>query len=192
MDDLFSILIYLIIIISFLSSIFKKKKPQSPPPQRRVPQSGDFDVQPPAKTTGSDDYDILREIEKMFKTGAEGSGTSPKPARTMEIPESSENAPSSENINYEQYTSAGESGRTASEHEATTAEHIYQEYVKKPLKIDKKTEEQAKKFQALLEWKASGQDIIVRNLIRKMKNPDTIREYIMFSEILGKPKALRR
>ncbi len=27
---------------------------------------------------------------------------------------------------------------------------------------------------------------------RKLKNPTTVREYILFSEILGKPKALRR
>lgn len=192
MDDLFSILIYLIIIISFLSSIFKKKKPQNPPPQRRVPQNRDFDVQSPARTTGSDDYDILREIENMFKTGTGSSDTSPRPARTMETSESSENAPSSENINYEQYSPVSESGKTASEHEATAGEHIYQEYIQKPRKVDKKTEEQAMKFQALLERKTSAREINMQSLIKKIKNPASFREYIIVSEILGKPKAIRR
>ena len=63
MDDYFQYLLFLFIIISLLSSFFKKKNKPENKPERPLPD-------PPAKPQRSsqqEDYDIMKEIEKMFK-----------------------------------------------------------------------------------------------------------------------------
>jgi hypothetical protein len=72
MDDIFQILIWLFIIISFFASFFKKKEPpKQQTPQRRYGNREDnFPVKDqPAASAGKEEYDILREIENMFRTG---------------------------------------------------------------------------------------------------------------------------
>ena len=71
MDNIFEILIYLIIIVSFLSSIFKKKKQQQQRPPARQPQHEETyqtEVSVP-QTEKKEEYDILRELEDFFKVG---------------------------------------------------------------------------------------------------------------------------
>ncbi|HSL89763.1 MAG TPA: hypothetical protein VK870_10700, partial [Ignavibacteriaceae bacterium] len=79
MDNFFEILIYLFIIVTFLSSIFKKKKPVPQKPEARVPQQReevDISYSPeqemestPVKSSSTDEYDILKELEQFFKVG---------------------------------------------------------------------------------------------------------------------------
>jgi hypothetical protein len=47
-------------------------------------------------------------------------------------------------------------------------------------------------FEESLERKESVYSSIALTVKSKIKNPSTLKEYIIFSEILGKPKALRR
>jgi len=47
-------------------------------------------------------------------------------------------------------------------------------------------------FEASLDKKDIAFSSIALAVKSKMKNPSTLKEYIIFSEILGKPKALRR
>src|SRR3989304_2618315 len=130
MDDYFQYLIYLFIIISFLSSIFRKKdKPQSKP--------GEPTPNPPVKpkrSTSQEDYDILKEIENMFKTQSPQAEAKP------------------EKISIE--------GR---KHE-TDSKNL----MKKRQVVD-----------------AS------KTLKQKFKRPSTLKEYVIISEILGKPKAFQ-
>ena len=153
-------------------------------PRERIPSDEETSVQSPPAKKEVDDYDILREIENMFKTGPEReSGIPGRPVPT--------GAESGRDKNIKGFPPK-ESVWTKSEHEKTRSEHMYQEFVKEPVKIDSKTEEQAKRFQALLERKTAEQKTSVNVLIQKIKNPATFREYILVSEILGKPKAFRR
>lgn len=213
MDDLFQIIIYGIIIISFLSSFFKKKEQPKPPvpgtkPKDSVsykPQSAG--TQPTYSQQNQDEYDILKEIENLFK-GEVNAPAPPKqtqPAaqdyyRDHEIKErnieSSEDErfyrdvqkrPSVENrLSLEE--SANLENRTNLERK-TAIEQL--SYAKARPKIDSKTEKDAEKFEMVLsalEKRSTKQN----QFVRKIKNPVTVREYILFSEILGKPKALRR
>src|SRR5574338_76178 len=74
MDDLFQYLIWGIIIFSFLSSFFKKKEPpkQTPLPKAKQPDVISYpkqqsDVERIAVSQKQDEYDILRELENLFK-----------------------------------------------------------------------------------------------------------------------------
>jgi hypothetical protein len=64
-------------------------------------------------------------------------------------------------------------------------------WTKKKSKIDPKVEASAKEFEKVLAGPRK-QRAAITDFNRKLKNPSTVREYILFSEILGKPKALRR
>ena len=100
MDDIFKILIWGIIIFSFLRPLFKKRqtdnKTRAAKPKDDNTQFGDSSVKeyesvpPPTK---NDEYDILKEIENMFKgnVGApQQQQTKPKRTDNYDVYESSE------------------------------------------------------------------------------------------------------
>ena len=185
MDNLFEILIYVIIIISFLSSIFKKKKQQQQKPPVRQPQQEEYsqaDVSVP-QTQAKEEYDILKELEVFFKVGDES------PIKKVPVPqEQPESVPVSE-----------EHRRTESWHEPTVSEHVTEEWERKKAEVkkiissvDTSIEKKAALFEQSLEKKDISYSSFAIAVKLKMKNPSTLKEYIIFSEILGRPKALRR
>ena len=185
MDNVFEILIYVIIIISFLSSIFKKKKQQQQRPPAQQPQSDDYyqaKVELP-KAEKKEEYDIMRELEDFFKVGNEPTESSiPEPQTQTEI------APSME-----------EHLKTDSWHTQTKSEHVVDQWeqkrseVKKILgSVDSAIEKKAAMFEESLGKKEAIYNSLALAVKSKMKTPSTLKEYIIFSEILGKPKALRR
>lgn len=185
MDNIFEILIYVIIIISFLSSIFKKKKQQQQKPPARAPQQEEYpqaDVTI-AQTQPKEEYDVLRELEDFFKVGEE-------PTR-QQIPVP---VPPQPNIpNMEEHV------RTDSWHAKTESEHYVNEWERKKSEVkkiissvDSSIEKKAALFEASLDKKDATFNSIALAVKAKMRNPSTLKEYIIFSEILGKPKALRR
>jgi hypothetical protein len=188
MDNVFEILIYLIIIVSFLSSIFKKKRQQQQQ-KPSIPQSqSDEYVQPEVvvpQTEKKEDYDILRELEDFFKVGEEpGRQQIPVPV-PQELPK--------------KMTPIEEHNRTESWQTPTKSEHYVDEWEQKKSEVkkiissvDSSIEKKAAMFEASLDKKDTTYSSIALAVKSKMKNPSTLKEYIIFSEILGKPKALRR
>jgi type IV secretory pathway VirB10-like protein len=188
MDNFFEILIYVIIIVSFLSSIFKKKKQQQqkPPAQANQPEEytqADVSV---AQTQPKEEYDVLKEIEDFFKVGGNIPGqeetTVAQPEEPISIIQTKEQA------------------KSDSWHTPTASEHAYsdnwerksEEVKKKISQVDSGIEKQAAKFEeSLVKIKPNASEII-SSVKTKFKNPSTLKEYIIFSEILGKPKAFRR
>ena len=187
MDNLFEILIYVIIIISFLSSIFKKKKQQQKPPVQQ-PNEEDYyqteqaEVSAP-QTERKEEYDILKELEVFFKVGTE-------PTK-QEVPVPQE--PPKKLTTIEEQTRT-ESWRTPtlSEHVADVWERKKEEVSKRVARVDSSVEKKAAMFEESLERQESVYSSIALSVKSKIKNPSTLKEYIIFSEILGKPKALRR
>lgn len=203
MDDLFQYLIWGIIIFSFLSSFFKKKEPpkQTPLPKAKSPESVSYpqqsDVDRVVVSQKQDEYDILRELENLFK----GEIKTPVPQKQKQVDpyddyESNEikdkdldlvvdkrmqrNVEDKKPIgSRETYDNKNVSRRSVSDRQA-------QQKI-----INPKIEEQAKAFERVLAGPLQ-QRTTVTEFNRKLKNPRTVREYILFSEILGKPKALRR
>ena len=185
MDNVFEILIYLIIIISFLSSIFKKKKQQQQKPPVRQPQQEEYsqaEVSIP-QTQSKEEYDILKELEVFFKVGTE-------PTK-QEIPVPQE--PPKKITHLEEQT------RREIWQERTESEHLVEDWegkkaqVKKRMaRVDSSVEKKAALFEESLVKKEAVFSSIALTVKSKIAIPSTLKEYIIFSEILGKPKALRR
>ena len=51
------------------------------------------------------------------------------------------------------------------------------------------TEERAKEFERQLNKKEYNSDWFSKNITNKLQNPESLKDYIIISEILGKPKA---
>jgi hypothetical protein len=188
MDNLFEILIYVIIIISFLSSIFKKKKQQQQKPPVGQPRQEDYyqaeqtEVSVP-QTQSKEEYDILKELEVFFKVGTEPT----KP----EIPVPQEPQRKITHIE-EQTRRESWQTRTESEHGIEDWEGKKAEVKKRMARIDSSVEKKAALFEESLGKKEAVFSSIALTVKSKTANPSTLKEYIIFSEILGKPKALRR
>lgn len=188
MDNVFEILIYLIIIISFLSSIFKKKKQQQQKPPVQQPQQEDYyqteqaEVSAPPSQS-KEEYDILKELEVFFKVGTE-------PTK-QEIPVPQESPKKITHLE-EQTRREIWQERNESEHLVEDWEQKKAEVKKRMARVDSGIEKQAAKFEELLVRKETALSSIALTVKSKISNPSTLKEYIIFSEILGKPKALRR
>ena len=187
MDNVFEILIYVIIIISFLSSIFKKmKKPKQPPVQRPLPEEySQREVSVP-QTQQKEEYNILREIEDFFKVESELPRKEKTTVTQHEEPK--------------RMTQIEEHTQAESWHTPTESEHSYTddwdrkkaEVKKKVARVDSGIEKQAAKFEESLVKKKPATSEITSLIKARLQNPSTLKEYIIFSEIIGKPKALRR
>lgn len=189
MDNFFEILIYLIIIISFLSSIFKKKQqPQKKPPVQQ-PQREDYyqseqtEVTIP-QTQHKEEYDILRELEDFFKVGNEPT--------EMKLPKPQQ--PQSENV-----PTVDEHVSTETWQEITVSENVRNEWDRKKEDVSKKlakVDSEIEKQAAIFETSLGKRELVFSNIAlsvrSKFTHPETLQEYIILSEILRKPKALRR
>jgi hypothetical protein len=188
MDNIFEILIYAFIIISFLSSLFKKKKKENKA-GRETPEPPQ-QTQSAQKTSQEEEYDLLKEIEKMFKT--ETSYPGKQEDRNIEKGE-------------ERFEPASEHFETTdwhepvpSEHRRTASEHIPESWGEKNRKAEEKRKQvnagivkQAQMFEKHLAGKLKTKNEFRNNIVQRFKDPRSLKEYIIFSEILGKPKALQ-
>ena len=196
MDDVFQIIIYALIIISFLSSLFKKKKPVKPQgtspqqPQRYMQKETEVLTEPGKNY----DYDLMKEFENFFKVEGE-----------KESEHNLEKSTPSESIqpSLERFTPIEIEQRKKdlekSWHQKTESEHRYTNiWERKKAETDKKTarinsdiEKQAAEFEKHLMVKGSTANQISRNIRERLRNPSALKDYIIISEIIGKPKALR-
>lgn len=194
MDNFFEILIYLFIIVTFLSSIFKKKKPVPQKPQTPVPQQRE-DVEityspeqemesTSVKSSSTDEYDILKELEQFFKVGDSQQKPAPKPQPIIPPTRVEQKKKTVE-----------DSWRTK-----TDSEHKYEDVWEKRTRdvakqksdVDSVTSRQAAKFEQMLKEKKGYSTAFQRNIYKQLRHPSTLKEYIIISEILGKPKALKQ
>jgi hypothetical protein len=209
MDDYFQILIYLIIIFAFLNSLFKKKdkgeaakKPTVSPPQQ---QKESYSSAKEMKKT-KDEYDILREIEGIFKeektypSRERESESAIEKAEMRKVPES-EHTEDKEwhtedrewhSEDNEWHTEAKEwHEKSTTEHELDKSWHTMSQYKRVP-KIDKTIEKEAEQFEQMLESMQEEEEFDLTGLQKKLYSVESLKEYMIFSEILGKPKYLRR
>jgi hypothetical protein len=182
MDNIFEILIYIFIIVSFLSSLFKKKKkPGTTAGEQTARQPLETQSQP--EPPQQEEYDLLKEIEKMLKT--ETSSPEKEKERSFETEKKFE--PASKHL------------ETTDLHKPTKSEHIYETWDDKRKKLEKnrkavnkKIADQAAMFEKHLSRKTGSKAYVVKNIQERFSKPANLKEYIIFSEILGKPKAFSR
>jgi hypothetical protein len=198
MDNYFQYLLFLFIIISLLSSFFKKKdKPESKP--------GGTTPKPPVRPQSSstqENYDILNEIENMFKTQSPQPKKQPrkttieeksyKPSDHTEDPEWHREDPEWHEEDPKWHEENPEW------HEENPSEHRLENWderrkkaqVKLRQNLNQKILKEAKMFEKSLTKNTQVVDAR-KNLIKKIKQPSTLKEYVIISEILGKPKAFQ-
>jgi hypothetical protein len=205
MEDFIQILIYLIIIVSFLSSLFKKKGKE---PTQQIPRRGRQpevpDTYETSVKTEEEEGDIFREISDLFKTELPPSPETSKRRTTIEqrsgnIPTGSEHSAEeyerteSEHVSYETEKSSIEHSPTYSEHNLDLSWHQPTDWVKrKKPKIDAAVEKKADTFAKLLEQtRKSVTNVYSLKIHDTLKDPQSLREYFLISEIIGRPKALK-
>ena len=197
MDNYFQYLLFLFIIISLLSSFFKKKdKPENKPGTTPRPPVR------PQPSSAQENYDILNEIENMFKTQSPQPKKQPrkttieeknyKPSEHIEDPEWHEEDPEWHGEDPEWHKEDPEwHTEDASEHRLENwDERRKKAQIKLRQNLNQKILKEAEVFEKNLAKKTQVVDVR-KNLIKKMKQPSTLKEYVIISEILGKPKAFQ-
>lgn len=203
MDDIIKIIIWLVIIYSFAKPFFKKKETPKPPLPGTNPRTStqfpkeqsNVDLSQVAQKKG--EYDILKEIENLFKDEIKTPGRT-KQTQVEEYSEYKSHEIKDKDLdliedkrlqrNIEDRTPIG-SRETYDQKMANRKAQLEQQ--RQARIVDPKIEETAKQFERVLAGPRK-QRAAITDFNRKLKNPATVREYILFSEILGKPKALRR
>ena len=193
MDNIFEYLIYGFIIISFISSFFKKKKPLPKEPSDQTPlqrtdirKSNIIDI-PPSQEPKAEEYNILKEIESFFDVG--------QPQQTEKEVHSDKKMYEGAK-NRENYIPVPEK----SFHTLTPSEHTFtdpweikrKELEKKKKKLGPEIEKRVSAYEESLIKKESAATGIIRDINERLKNPTSLKEYVIISEIIGKPKALKR
>jgi len=193
MDDIFEVLIYLFIIISFISSFFKKKKKkqlkqQVPGSQLNEQEHLQLPLQKAEPEVKEEpEIDIMKEFEKFFQVGGPQKKTS-KEHNDKEMYEGAKDR--------DDYITVPEE----SFHKKTASEHTFidpwdmkrTEIDKKVARVDKSIEEQASKFEEHLKKKKTAASEISKEIRMRLKDPSSLKDYIIISEIMGKPKSLSR
>jgi len=193
MDNIFEYLIYGFIIISFISSFFKKKKPLPKKPSGQTThQSTDitenkiFDT-PASQEPKAEEYDILKEIEGFFNVGQLKHSES-KVHNDKNIYEGAE-----DRVNFIPVPEKSFHTTTVSEHTFTDPWDIKRKELEKSKnKLSPEVEKRASAYEKSLKRKESAATGIIKDIKVRLNSPSTLKEYVIISEIIGKPKALKR
>lgn len=197
MDDFFQILIYILIAVSFLSSLFKKKKPVQPPPANELHQDVSLRPDEPVSSKQisteqkTEQPDFLKELEGFFSLDV------PEAPPKKEPPvKHDDKAVYSEAKDRADYKPVPEE----SFHQQTESEHTFidpwdkkrKEVEQKQKSITPEIEEQSSAYRESLSREEAVENEIFHNIRNRIQDPASLKEYIIFSEIIGKPKAWRR
>lgn len=191
MDNLFDIIIGLVILYSLLSPILSKKKKKTLPPYQAPKEEDSVEVENDnplpdysAKSeTKQESYDILKEIEELFNQSKQQE----KVERDDDWLPKNEEPPIpvkvdkpvdlySEHVKSEQFEYIPEKAKFPH----------YKDYkpnsdsTKKPTKIN------------FVPSKANVENKYLTEIKYKLKNPNSFRDAFLLAEIINKPKALRK
>jgi len=203
MDNFFEILIYLFIIVSFVNSFLKKKKKNEEKAAKA--QKAQTEISQPVfeeREPEPSGKDILDEIQSLFNPPVEkprekNSETFGELWKTEAYNEDSQKEAYQQPIESENEMVTEEHSVTLSEHTPTLSEHTptLSEHklpgVEKPKEtiITRLLDDSDDKEKNYNTRKPNPILLLLKN---EMSNNDSLKRYIVISEILGKPKALRR
>ncbi len=202
MNDYIQILIYLFIIFAFLNSLFKKKDKSKPPPRPSNSPDGDsrsnYSSSQYEKKGTQGEYDILKEIEGLFK--GESDYTSQRKMESDAEKVEMRRVPVEEHTEDKEWHTEDSEWHTEEEewHEQSVKEHELEKSwhtitnYKRSAKVDAAIEKEAERFERMLAERNKEVPYPFDDLRKKLYSPESLKEFIVFSEILGKPKYLRR
>jgi hypothetical protein len=177
MDNFFDILIGLVIIYSFLSPLFKKKKGaqsssldqiKNKKPNEKFIRPNQQSVQTEPKQQVSSVFDMFQEFESLLDENK-----TRQSEHMVDILEHKQTETAMDVFN---------------EHSPTLSEHTSRVNVKKEVKpLENLKNVKELNLLPIIE----KQNLAILNIRSKLRNPHSIKEMILISEILGKPKAFR-
>jgi hypothetical protein len=193
MDNIFEYLIYGFIIISFISSFFKKKKPLPKEPSDLTPhqrtditQNKIIDI-PPSQRPKAEEYDILKEVENFFNV------RQPQQTETKVHNDKQMYEGARDRENFIRVPENSFHTTTASEHSFTDPWDIKRKELEKSrIKLSPKIEKKISAYEESLIRKESAATGIIKDIKERLNSPSSLKEYVIISEIIGKPKALKR
>lgn len=195
MDDYFQILIYLIIIFAFLNSLFRKKNKVETPPRpsdsRDTENENTYSAPDDAQIEKQNEYDILKEIEGLFKGESDSTG---RRKMESEIEKAKmRKVPREEHVEDKEWHSLDKESheQSADEIQLNRSWHSITPFKRAPA-VDPAIEKEAEKFERMLEDRNKEAVFPLNELRKKLHSPETLQDYIVVSEIIGKPKYLRR
>lgn len=157
------IFLIFVIIISIISSLVKKKAPPAPPPQKgRNVPDRRPQNRAPQPQSGKE---ILEEVQKILR------GEVPEPEYTYNKAPEPQVTAEKENVQVEEFTDP--------DFATPAVQPVKTEY-----EVDQKDYTTDSKFQY--------RDTRAIEFGKKLRDVNNLREYLIISEILGKPKALKR
>lgn len=191
MDNFFEVLIYLFIIVSFVKSFFKKKKIKDDKAnETTVYQNQEKKTDFGVRKEDSSGKDILGEIQNLFNPPVD----KPEESAYEDLWKKEETTDHFKEANYHKPT-ISEHEVTVSEHTVTLSEHTptLSEHKAPIIKPSKKVATRLLDDLDVVETELQKRVTNPLLLLRKdLKNKDSLKKYIVISEILGKPKALSR
>ena len=195
MDDYFQIIIYLIIIFAFLNSLFRKKNKGEAPPRSANSRNTEKDNTNPAsgyaQNEKQSEYDILKEIEGLFK--GENNSTGRRRMESEIEKAKMRKVPRKEHVEDEEWHSLDKESheQSADEIQLNRSWHSITPFKRAPA-VDSVIEKEAEKFERMLAERNKEAVFPLNELREKLYSPGTLQDYIVVSEIIGKPKYLRR
>ena len=190
MDDVFQILIFLIIIISFISSLLKKKPQQKDADHLSASEkTGETDISEkmfvPSSESKAEEFDLMKEFENFFKVEDKQAIPEPQQVEKKE--------PFIKDTNYKRVPEESFHKVTDSEHSFVNPwETKIKEAERKKKLITPQIEKQASAYEKSLIKKEKVATEIIENIRSRLNDPESLKEYVVFSEIIGRPKALKR
>jgi len=192
MDNFFEILIYLFIIVGFINSFLKKKKKKEQndhkandtPVYQEQTKATDFGV----KKEEPSGKDILEEIQTLFNPPINKPKEDDQEAfgelwKTESYNEHYQQDDYHEPTKTEHEMTPGEHSFTLSEHELPKVERLKKTVV--PSLLDNLDDQR-------IDYQTSVPNTSLFQLKNELTDKDSLKKFIVISEILGKPKALRR
>ncbi|HED08870.1 MAG TPA: hypothetical protein ENI57_12180 [Ignavibacteria bacterium] len=192
MDKFFEVLIYLFIIVSFINSFLKKKKKKEQknqkanetPVYQNQTKETDFDV----KKEEPSGKDILEEIQTLFNPPI----NKPKEDDQEAFGELWKTESYKEHYKKDDYHQP-----TKSEHEMVPGEHSVTLSERGLLEVEKPKDIVVTRLlnnsdDQRIDYQTCMPNISLSQLKDEMRHRDSLKRFIVISEILGKPKALRR
>lgn len=193
MDNLFDIIIGLVILYGLLSPFLKKKKQQELPPYEAPPDAADdsANVSIPRYETKTEkksgEYDILKEIEGLFNQ------TKVEQKRKQEEDSWIPTAAHHEKYEGERSIPVDFGNKRTDDFTYTPVKKTYSEEMGLKFKSTLKPISKASKFEPVaVVLKSKFESEKLKSLRATLKNSNTFRDAFLISEILNKPKALRR
>ncbi len=184
MDNIIELIIFLFIVYSIFSSFFGKKKPQQKP-QSEIPRNRPTEGVP--KRTSSR-QDSIETLEELFG---------------FKLPKTDDEFPQYKQTSTKQTETTSWDPEQEFRTKVSQRETKVNQQVEKPLpninydKLDLLEARSKRKFvKPSIKTSEQKKEFLpnarAKDIRKKLENPATIREMILISEILNKPKALRR